>query len=308
MPHSPLDVFAQWRFLEPHAFGDVLPDGSRRPATFGGFKNRYARLGGYMGKEVVGFRRLDELRATMAENSISVRKKDALDLPTTTDVTIPVHLSPTEAKAYSQMKSDLATWLSDGSSITATSRLAQTLRLRQITAGHLPNDAGQVETIGNSKANTVRSLVHDTLAGESRVVVFTYFSHEIEQIRVALQEKGTEVMVVRGSTPVPERSRMRERFGSSDPQRMVMLAQVRTMNMAVNELVTASHAVFTTLPHTRDDHVQARDRLNRIGQQNAVTYWYLAAPGTVDEVVLESHRNRSDLEQAILHHVRGENS
>jgi SNF2 family DNA or RNA helicase len=99
---------------------------------------------------------------------------------------------------------------------------------------------------------------------------------------------------------------LRRRFGSADKQRMVMVCQIRTMSLAVNELVTASHAVFATPPQQRDDLVQARDRLNRLGQTQPVTFWYAVAPKTVDEVVMTSHRHRTSLEQAMLRHVRGE--
>ena len=308
IPHSPLDVFGQWRFLEPTAFGSLDPrdPSKRRPATYGGFKNRYARLGGYMGREVMGFKNLDELRQVMARNSMAVRKEDALDLPQTTDITIPVHLSPAESKAYASMKSDLAAWLADGSSATATSRLTQMLRLRQITSGHLPDDSGTVQEIGSSKADTIRSLVHDTLSDEKRLVVFGFFTAEIEQIRQRLQSPGTEVVTVTGATSAEERARIRKRFGSDDPQRIVLIAQVKTMSVAVNELVTASHAIYASLSQQLDDYVQSRDRLNRIGQTRPVTYWHVAAPGTVDEVVLDAHRDRTDLEQAVLSHIRGE--
>lgn len=79
-----------------------------------------------------------------------------------------------------------------------------------------------------------------------------------------------------------------------------MIAQVGTMSLAVNELVTANHAVFTSLSQKRDEYIQARDRLDRLGQTRPVTFWNVVVPGTVDEVILQSHRDRTDLEQAIL--------
>ena len=96
---------------------------------------------------------------------------------------------------------------------------------------------------------------------------------------------------------------MRRRFGSDDPQRMVMVAQIKTMSLAVNELVTASHAIFGSMTQQRDEYIQARDRLNRLGQTRPVTFWHVAAPGTVDEVVMQSHKDRTNLENAMLKHV-----
>lgn len=304
MPHGALDVFAQWRFLDARAFGQVQVDGSRKTATFGQFRDRYAKMGGYLGREVVGYQNLDELQDILAERATVVRKEDALDLPPWTDATVHVELSSREARAYSEMKKALAADLgADGGLVTVGSRLTQMMRLRQITSGHLPDEQGEVHEVGDSKVQTIRSLVHDTLAGESRVVIFCQFTHEILALKRSLAAKGTEVMVIAGGTPNEERMRMRQRFGSSSPERMVMVAQITTMSLAVNELVTASNAVFGSMTLQRDEYIQARDRLNRLGQTRPVTFWHVVAPGTVDEVILKSHQQRTDLETAVLRHI-----
>lgn len=305
MPHSPLDVFGQWRFLDPLAFGTRQPDGSTRPATFGSFRGTYAVMGGWMGKEVKGFVNLDRMQDIMARNSTVVRKIDALDLPPVTDSVIRVDLTPAEERAYREMKKNLAVALASGALATVPNRLAQMMRLRQITSGYLPDDNGVLNVIGDSKARVVRSIVHDTLAGESRVVVFAHFRHEIDLLARTLDERGTEVVTITGDTHARERAAIRRRFGSSDPARIVLVAQTKTMSLAVNELVTASHAVFASLPNQRDDIEQARARLDRHGQTRPVTIWTAAAPGTVDEVILRSYHDRTDLEAAMLRHVAG---
>lgn len=304
MPHSPLDVFGQWRFLDPSVFGYRNRQGRWQNATLGSFKARYARMGGWMGKEIISFHRLDEMQARMARNAVVARKEDALDLPETTDVIVPVDLSAKEAKAYKAMKDDLAARLDDGSLAAAPNRLSQMMRLRQLTSGFLPDDLGEVQEIGESKARVIRSIVHDNLAGESRIVVFAHFRPEIRLLESVLAELGTEILTITGDTATEDRQLIRKRFGSADPARMVLIAQTRTMSLAVNELVTASHAVYGSLSERRDDMIQSRDRLNRIGQTKPVTFWYALAPHTVDEVMMHSHRDRTNLESAVLAHIR----
>ncbi len=305
MPHSPLDVYGQWRFLEPTAFGELMRDGTRKPATLGGFRARYAIQGGWMGKQVIGFQNLDKMQAIMARNSVVARKADALDLPPTTEIVIPVTLTPAEKRAYEEMKGQLAVQLASGQLATVPNRLAQMMRLRQITAGHLPDDSGTVNVVGDSKAKTISSLVHDTLAGETRIVVFALFTIEIDALTAALAREGTEVMVIRGSTSQEDRRLIRKRFGSDESTRMVLVAQVRTMSLAVNELITANHAIFASLSQMRDDFEQAKARLDRQGQTKPVTFWLALAPKTVDDVIYKSHRDRSDLETAVLQHIQG---
>lgn len=302
MPHGPLDVFGQWRFLAPYDLGKPKPGGTTAKGTLGDFEERYVVHGGFMGKEVVGYKNLDHLQRTMSRRAAVARKEDSLDLPTTTEVIVPVHLTADEDRAYREMKQDLATRLR-GEDASAGNRLVQGLRLRQVTSGYLPDDAGRVHELGGSKVKVIQSIVQDNLAGEKRIVIFCLFSHEIEMLTRVLSVKGTEVMRIEGGTSSEERMAMRRRFGSDDPARIVMVAQIKTMSLAVNELVTANHAIFGSLSQQRDDLVQARDRLNRIGQKRPVTYWYALAPRTVDEVIFQSHQDRTNLENAVLRHI-----
>lgn len=303
MPHGPLDVYGQWRFLAPTAFGP-LHHGKRIETTLAWFKERFIIYGGYYGREIIGYQHLDTMQAIMAEHAVVARKGEVLDLPPTTEVEVPVHLSPDEAAAYADMKDTLAHAWADGSLATAPNRLAQMMRLRQITSGHLPDDGGTTRQIGDAKARTVASIVNDTLLGEPRVVVFCLFSHEIAALSASLSTVGTEVLTITGSTTPEDRLLMRKRFGSDEATRLVMVAQVKTMSLAVNELVSASHAVFGSLSYQRDDYEQAKARLDRQGQTKPVTFWIAVAPGTVDEVILKAHRDRADLEDAMLNHVR----
>ena len=311
MPHSPLDVYGQWRFLDPTVFGTRLADGSVKPWSFGRFRDRVARMGGYLGKQVLGFQRLDELEALMARNSVVVKKSDALDLPPWQDARLPVHLTPKEAKAYARMRDELVAQMEDGTLQAAPNRLAQMMRLRQLTSGILATEDGH-SIIGQSKVRTIVDHVTGSLAGERRIVVFCHFVKEVEALHeaIAKAEPSTLVETIVGDTPARERTAIRKRFGGSAEQqhdgRMVIVAQMRTLSLAVNELVTASHAVFGSLSERRDDYVQARDRLDRIGQTLPVTFWHAVVPGTVDDVMLTSHRDRTNLEDAMLRHLQAE--
>ncbi len=51
MPHSPLDIYAQMRVINPDVFGK----------SFYRFRKMYSVLGGFGGKQVVGYRNMDEM-------------------------------------------------------------------------------------------------------------------------------------------------------------------------------------------------------------------------------------------------------
>lgn len=306
MPTSPMDIWAQWRFLDPYAFGQPDEEGVIQRTTRAGFQERYAITEGYF-NQVTGYQydRIDEMQDIMERNAVVARKEQCLDLPPTQDVIVPVVLSPAERRAYAEMKKkEMTTVLASGREVIETSVLTRTIRLRQITAGFIGVEEGTaVEEIGTTKVDVIRSIVTDQLPDEKRIVIFTVFAREQHQITEALAEKNTVVMSISGATPIEERSRLREQFGSDSLVRMIMVAQIRTMSVSVNELVSASHAIFASLSTHRDEVVQARARLDRIGQKKPVTFWLPLAPHTVDEVIYRSHEKRTNLENALLEHL-----
>ncbi len=83
-----------------------------------------------------------------------------------------------------------------------------------------------------------------------------------------------------------------------------MVCQWRTVSLGINEFVAANHALILSLSQQRDDLIQGKARLDRQGQPKPVTFWFIQAPGTVDEVVLQSHQDRTNLEDALLAHIR----
>lgn len=325
-PHSPLDCYGQWRFLAPWTFSDMHDDpdwadalreplkmnktqqASIRPWAWGRFKQKYSISGGFQNYQTVGFQNLDDLNERIAERSMVVRKEDALDLPPVTDVDVHVTLSPTEVKAYNQMRDELAAEMADGSLLEAPNALAKIMKLRQITAGFARDTAtGEVHVIGDAKRKAVKEVVEVTLGGEQRLVVFAYFRSECAMLADSLKAKGVTVELITGQTPARERLAIRQRFAdvSGNPQRMILVAQARTMSLSVNELVVAQNAVFASLSERRDDWVQARGRLDRNGQTGQhVTFWNVTVPNTVDTIMLERHKDRGNLEAALLDHIR----
>jgi hypothetical protein len=312
-PHSPMDVFAQWRFLQPYAFGPITGAGAAKKATLTGFEGRYAVKGGFMGHEIKAYVNLDEMAAIMARNAVVAKKDDVLDLPPVTDTIVPVTMQPAEQKAYDDLMASFVTVLDSGHVSTADGFLAQLMKLRQVTSGFVSDDQGRMHRVGDSKAQAIDSIVNDSLIGEKRIVVFCVFVAEIAYLARKLARKGTRIEVITGATPNEERAKIRADFGSGNPERIVLVCQVRTMSLAVNELVTASHAVYGSLSQLRDDFAQSRDRLNRTGQAKPVTFWYAlgnrangARTGlrTVDKVIFDSHIERTNLEDQMLRYVK----
>jgi hypothetical protein len=323
-PHSPLDCYGQWRFLAPWTFSDQASLAcvksplkmtkaekmAVKPWAWGRFEKLYATYGGHGGKQVTGVNpiSIDDLHDRVAARSHVVRKEDALDLPPVVDIDVHVHLTPAEQRAYDQMRAELAMELESGELLTAPNALAKMMKLRQITAGFIKDtDTGEIHVIGRSKNAAVEEVVNVRLAGENRIVVFAYFQSECAGLAAQLQKKGRTVEVITGKTKDTERLAIRQRFAdvSGNPEQTVLVAQMRTMSISVNELVVAQHAVYASRSERREDTVQSRGRLDRNGQTGQkVTFWNCFVDDSIDTIMMANQENRKNMEMALLDHIR----
>lgn len=323
-PKDVLDCYGQWRFLAPWTFSDQYDEPfvktpltmtkaqaeSIKPWSWTRFLARYAVTNSFEYNKVTDFINSDDLRKRVSERSNVVRKEDALDLPPVSDVDVHVTLNAGERRAYNDMRDQLVAEMADGSFLEAPNALAKMMKLRQTTAGFMKDTlTEEVHNIGDSKRKAMAEVTCATLAGESRVVVFAYFRSECAMLAemIRKREPNTTVEVITGSTKAGDRLAIRERFGdvSRNPGRVVLVAQARTMSISVNELVTAQNAVFGSMSERREDWVQSRGRLDRNGQTGQhVTFWNVYVPGSIDEVMLDRHKDRGNLEKALLDHIQ----
>lgn len=117
--NNAVDLYSQYRFLDPAVFG----------SNFYAFRNRYCLMGGYGQHQIVGYRNMDQL--VQREHSIAYRvtKAECLDLPPQTFINRYVKFSPADRKLYEQLRRSSFAELDSGDSITATTVLTKMLRL-----------------------------------------------------------------------------------------------------------------------------------------------------------------------------------
>lgn len=122
MPNSVMDYFGQFNYLDPSSI---------RKMNYYQFRNMFAKLGGYMGKNVVGVQNEDLLKEWFMPYVIQ-RKRTVPKSYATIPVTMPGHL----AEIYDSMEDEMIAWL--GSDVaTAMHAGTKALRLSQITSGYL---------------------------------------------------------------------------------------------------------------------------------------------------------------------------
>ena len=100
-----------------------------------------------------------------------------------------------------------------------------------------------------------------------------------------------------GRTRTDNRQRAVDAFQREDgPQLIVCSMKAASQGIT---LTRASNVAFLELDWTPARHDQAEDRLHRIGQESAVTAWYLLAPNTIDETMAELLERKRSLIDAV---------
>ena len=288
--NSVIDLYSQYRFLDPSVFG----------SNFYAFRNRYCQMGGYGGHEVVGFQHMDELVRKEHAIALRVTKAECLDLPAQTFVRRYVELEPAARRLYDQIARASCAELESGGCVTASIVLTKLLRLMQLTGGFVQADGSDcAQQAGSAKLDALADILDDYVqeAGQ-KLVVFARFRPEIAAICRLLEGRGIRYGRIDGEVPMDQRGAVVEEF-QNDPSVKVFVAQIQTAGLGIT-LHAASAAVFYSLDFNYANYAQALARIHRIGQARPVTYIHLLAGHTVDERVLDALERKEDLARTIV--------
>jgi len=289
---GPLDFFSQYKFLDPGIFGN----------SYYAFRGRYAVMGGYENRQVVGYKNLPELIRKAHSIAFRVTKEEALDLPPFVDQVLYCELERKAMSIYTQLKKESVAELSEEKVLTATNVLSRLLRLSQLTGGYLGDGEGGIEEVSKAKMNLLDETLDDLLGAGKKIIVFARFLPEIAAIRKLLEKKQIDYEWIAGEVKMEDRGEAVRRF-QEEPECKVFVAQIQTAGLGIT-LTAADTAIFYSLDYSFANYDQARARLHRIGQRNAVTYIHLVARGTVDEKVLKALQKKKSVADEVVDNWR----
>lgn len=292
--NNAVDVYSQYRFLDPGVFG----------ANFYAFKNRYCIMGGYGQHQIVGYRYTDELIRKIYSIAYRVTKEECLDLPDQTFQSYTVKFSKAERAVYDQLRRSSFVELEGDKSITATTVLTKMLRLAQLTGGFYTADGEERPAQANSaKLDALDDILDDYVLGAGqKLVVFARFRAEIKAILTLLEKKGIQARGIWGDVPQDERGAVVDDF-QQNPDTKVFVAQIQTAGLGIT-LTAASVAVFYSLDFNYANYAQALARIHRIGQKYPVTYIHLLVENTIDALTLDALAKKENLAESIVDNWR----
>ena len=248
-------------------------------------------------RQVVGYRRLDELKEKLDRFSFRVKKEECLDLPDKLYVKREVDLTDEQVRAYRQMKDLALSQFKEG--ITSTvNALTQLMRLHQIVCGHVKLDNGEVIELPNNRINELLSIVEET---DGKIIIWANYRYDIEAIKLALsKEYGMNAVgMYYGGIPDDERKRVLAEFQNPDSEMRFFVGNPSTGGYGLT--LTAAHTmIYYSNSFDLEKRLQSEDRAHRIGQTKNVTYIDLIAVGTVDEKIVKALRDKINIATQVM--------
>ena len=299
MPHSPLDLYAQYRALDPSIFG----------TNFSFFKREYCILGGFEGRQITGWINQERLQKKFFSIAHHVDADDCLDLPGKLDIPIKFDLDPKAKRIYNELSEDFISNVGDGV-ITASNALVKLLRLAQIAGGYLVYEHEVDENttikkdriIDNGKIDTTIEIIKD-LPPHEPVVLFFRFRNEIDRMRAAI-EKAFKGEDTRSITEVSGAVAEPVDFIDSVWQAKTTdtaLIQIQAGCEGI-DLSVARYTFYVSMGLSLGQYRQSRKRTRRPGQTRKCFYYHIIARGTVDQKIMRSMEQK----KRVVNHVLGQ--
>lgn len=262
--NNPMDLYLplRWAGFEDHSFYQ--------------YKKHFCVMGGYGGKEVVGYKNLDELRSIMSKVMLRRTKGDVLDLPPKVHVNEYVEMTPEQKKLYKDVKDQIK---ADIDKIKLRpDPMSEMLRLRQVTG--YPGILSTTIT-ESAKMDRLEEMVEEIASVNEKCIVFSQWSTMTNVARNKL--KRFNPAYITGEVASEERMGEIKRF-QNDPECKVIIGTIGAMGTGLT-LTAASTVIFLDEPWNRGIKDQAEDRAHRIGTRGTVRIVTLITKDSVDEGV-----------------------
>lgn len=287
MANSPLDVYGQYRFLDPSIFG----------TRYDWFQQEYAIMGGPERNFVVGFKnqnRLNQKFSTIAYTCKMSEIADRIKLPDALPPTKRlVGLPSKDMKTLKAMNKEFIAECGTGH-VIANNTLVKILRMQQICSGFcqvsdMPGSTPEEQELNDAKYKELLDILSD-MSPLSSLVVFCVFRHDIGVIKQAARESKREAFEVSGSENTLEEWKKSE--GG------VLVVQIQAGAEGI-DMTKANHAIYYSIPHSLAVYEQSKARLYRPGQTRPVSFCHLIAEGTIEESMYKSLIRKEDIIEAI---------
>lgn len=303
--NGPMDLFMQFEFLN----SDILGVGD-----FWSFRNRYAVMGGYENKEVVGYQNMAELVETVAPFVFQCRKEEVVDLPPKVYEIRTVELSDEQARVYKGVKKEGIIYTKNGEH-EVKNVLENMLRRQEICGGFMPvlDPDGNIvskEAIGgvNAKLNELLDIAAELVVVNKKAIVWCAYRAEIALIAAALRKQYGHDSVVELHGGIDESQRdinVNVLFQKGAARFCVGNAATGGMGLT---MTAAEAEIYYSNTFNFIDRQQSEDRAHRTGQTKSVKIIDIIYRGTVDSTIANALKSKLDVSEYVRRAISAVNT
>lgn len=276
-PNSLLEIFGQIR---------VLDSGKRLGAAYTGFRDRFFYPTDYMRynwelrpdaeKEIYG---------RIADISLTLRSEDHLDIPETEVIDSVVKLDVKSQKLYREMEREYLTYV-NGSEVVAANAAVMVNKLLQICGGAVYQADRTVSRIHEHKIVRLKEIIKEA---KEPVIVACQYQHETDRI-CDLVKGATKVSDVKGN--------LEDEWNQG--RIPVLVSHPASLGHGLNLQQGGRTIIWFSPTWSRELYDQFNARVARKGQDRVPRIYRILVSDTIDDVVVETLRERGDEQSAML--------
>ncbi len=295
LAENPMDVYAQYRFLDPSIFG----------TSFAKFKDRYQNLDTRKSM-AVGFpvldkkqpyKNLDELQEKVF--SIAFKMSSSIKLPKQNNRIQKFCLSKKASDVYIRMSKEgiitCGDWYCE-----AENALTKQIRKKQITSGFVSavnynTNEKKCFKLDDTRKEVLKDIL-ESLGPTEPIVIFAQYTYDLKQIKKACQEIGYSYSELSGK--VNTESEWQKGKAS-------VLGVQFSKGSESADFTRARYAIYYSMTNSLALYLQSKKRIHRPGQTKPVFYIHLVAEQynhkpTIDSTIIKAVQLKKDIVDYIM--------
>lgn len=294
---KPEEIFSQMLFLD---------DGATFGRSFWKFRSTYFIPGPPEAPYAwnLKFGAYEAIAQKLNRLCIRIPKKEvAAELPPKRFIRIPFTMTKSTRARYNQLKREFSMELLGGGTYETKWAIGKSQKMHQLCQGIFYTDDGGYELIHTMKLDWLKENV-PLMLKECPILIWTDLVRLIPLIAATLSPIPLRTYMGAGMTEAgKEEAKTAFRGGKVD---LLIISQAA--GYAGLDLWRAGMAIFVSTSVRAGWRDNAEDRCNRIGSEiyDKTTYYDLVFKDSMDEVILDAIKEKLDMADEILKHVRKE--
>lgn len=293
LAENPVDIYAQYRFLDPRIFGTRLND----------FRDRYENLDiartTQVGYRILDtkqpYKNLDELHEKMF--SCAFKAESSLKLPSQRNIITKFMISSKAERAYKELtKEGVLEYQAGTLEVENVFNLSQ--RQQQIVSGYVPvlseDGESRYVNIDKSRCEMLEELLQG-LPKDEPVVIFARFRKDLRNIKSVCESLGRNYSELSGEIDTES--------DWQEGKTQVLGVQYTSGSESV-DFTKSRYCIYYSYTTSLAQYLQSKKRIHRPGQTRPVVYYHITAQLrkgiSIDEKIVTALKNKKDVVDYIM--------